>query len=112
MDKAELKRKWIEALRSGRYRQTTGRLTDGEGGYCCLGVLCAIQDPNWADKFYDLETHTIWGDEWGQKFDFSRELIGGRTASRLAKMNDGAINLPPRSFDHIAGWIEAMIETN
>lgn len=28
---------WIDALRSGDYKQTTGCLVDGNG-YCCLGV--------------------------------------------------------------------------
>lgn len=33
--------KWIKALRSGKYKQTTGSLRDDKG-HCCLGVLCAI----------------------------------------------------------------------
>ena len=38
---AHVKEKWIAALRSGKYKQTTGRLMRGDG-YCCLGVLCQI----------------------------------------------------------------------
>jgi hypothetical protein len=34
----QIKQRWIEALRSGEYEQTQGRLRD-ETGYCCLGVL-------------------------------------------------------------------------
>ncbi len=34
-------KKWVEALESGDYTQTTGRLKD-ESGYCCLGVACEI----------------------------------------------------------------------
>lgn len=37
--------KWIEALRSGEYAQTTGRLQDFEG-YCCLGVACELFAPS------------------------------------------------------------------
>ena len=37
----EIKAKWIEALKSGKYKQTKGTLKD-EHGYCCLGVLCEI----------------------------------------------------------------------
>lgn len=37
----EMKTKWVEALRSGKYKQTTGLLKDAEG-YCCLGVLASI----------------------------------------------------------------------
>lgn len=36
-----LRKTWVEALRSGNYKQTRGRLHAG-GGYCCLGVLCEI----------------------------------------------------------------------
>lgn len=37
----ELKAKWVEALRSGRYKQGRRCLGDGEYApyYCCLGVL-------------------------------------------------------------------------
>jgi hypothetical protein len=34
-------RKWVEALRRGDFKQTTGRLYL-DGSYCCLGVVCAI----------------------------------------------------------------------
>lgn len=37
----KLKKKWIKALRSGKYQQTSGSLYDGEG-YCCLGRLCVV----------------------------------------------------------------------
>jgi len=30
---------WLEALRSGSYEQTRGKLK-GDDGHCCLGVLC------------------------------------------------------------------------
>lgn len=34
---------WVDALRSGQYKQTKYRLQD-ESGYCCLGVACRIAD--------------------------------------------------------------------
>src|SRR6266851_1373779 len=34
-------RKWVDALRSGKYQQTTGKLSDGQA-YCCLGVACEV----------------------------------------------------------------------
>jgi len=37
----EIKKKWIDALLSGDYKQTQEYLRDDEG-YCCLGVLCDI----------------------------------------------------------------------
>ena len=39
---ARIKRKWVAALRSGKYAQGQGFLKDEDGGYCCLGVLCSI----------------------------------------------------------------------
>lgn len=38
---AENRRKWVEALRSGRYPQARHALRMG-AGYCCLGVACDI----------------------------------------------------------------------
>ena len=36
-----VKKKWVEALRSGIYDQDKLKLKTDEG-YCCLGVLCDI----------------------------------------------------------------------
>lgn len=43
----ELKAKWVEALRSGSYKQLHGCIKDsnketGITGYCCSGVLCEV----------------------------------------------------------------------
>ena len=42
----KLQKEWVKALRSGRYKQTTGVLCNlNTGGYCCLGVagrVCGI----------------------------------------------------------------------
>ena len=39
-------RLWVDALRSGKYEQTTGALhkifINGGSGYCCMGVACEI----------------------------------------------------------------------
>jgi hypothetical protein len=50
--KADIKSKWLAALRSGQYEQTDMRLRH-DGGYCCLGVLCDL---------YSQETGVEW---WG-----------------------------------------------
>lgn len=45
LTKAERRRRiqlWVDALRSGKYRQTTGMLHRKNGGYCCLGVACDV----------------------------------------------------------------------
>ncbi len=48
-----VKQKWVEALRSGKYKQGRSVLRS-ESGFCCLGVLCdiyhktrKIQGTNW-----------------------------------------------------------------
>jgi hypothetical protein len=38
----EVKDKWLSALRSDKYKQTTGLLNHNDEGFCCLGVLCEI----------------------------------------------------------------------
>jgi hypothetical protein len=36
-----IKSKWVSALRSGEYKQTTAKLR-GYDKFCCLGVLCNL----------------------------------------------------------------------
>lgn len=41
----EIKEKWVKALRSGKFPQSTmalKRVTEKGEGYCCLGVLCEV----------------------------------------------------------------------
>lgn len=51
MPNTEVIKKWVEALRSGEYKQTTGKLhrvtlnenlPEEPPGMCCLGVLCDL----------------------------------------------------------------------
>lgn len=38
-----IRQKWVAALRSGKYQQTTQKLKNhGTNNFCCLGVLCDI----------------------------------------------------------------------
>lgn len=48
----EIKKLWIEALRSGKYKQGKGKLKR-DGKYCCLGVLCAISP--WKNCFMRMK---------------------------------------------------------
>lgn len=50
---AEVKQKWLDALRSGEYKQAKSALRNGDG-YCCLGVLCDL---------HAKATGHVWGDE-------------------------------------------------
>jgi hypothetical protein len=35
------KKRWVKALRSGKYKQDVGQLKSNQG-FCCLGVLCDV----------------------------------------------------------------------
>lgn len=56
----ELKAKWMAALRSGEYRQTTNTLCDElpMPSYCCLGVLCVIAKQELDSSAYNWLTKT------------------------------------------------------
>lgn len=97
------KRKWLEALRSGKYKQHTEGALYEEGRYCCLGVagsLCGITDSK-------LENHGF----LQQPELSSRQVrkipkaIRGDAADSapgvLSLMNDRGA-----SFKQIANWIE------
>lgn len=61
-EQKELRRRWVEALRSGKYQQGRDYLCtvnpDGTKTYCCLGVLLDIIHPDWwrRDLTRDLTT--------------------------------------------------------
>lgn len=42
---------WVNALRSGDYKQGTGVLRDKNDNYCCLGVACDLAGVEW--RAYD-----------------------------------------------------------
>lgn len=107
----ELKGKWIEALRSGNYRQGTGLLKcDAEGGltrYCCLGVLCELVDPN---KFkrrdlgggrYDYGVHGLSSDVTLPSNVQHEVGLSDEECNTLAEKNDGGY-----TFQDIANYIE------
>jgi hypothetical protein len=37
-----IKKLWVEALRSGKYKQGRGKLRNESNEFCCLGVLCNL----------------------------------------------------------------------
>ena len=105
---AEIKKEWVEALRSGKFIQ--GRdLLRSRDKHCCLGVLCEIQskhtghkwetalsDPNsftFLDGFYGLGSRTLnWCD------------LKSTEALALASMNDKG-----STFEEIAKYIEEKL---
>lgn len=105
----EFGEKWITALRNGEYKQGKDRLKDIFGGYCCLGVACAMQG---IDDFKDNQW--IGGrSAWSltiPEINSIPELLKGTPAQSdfvgdVSKMNDDGI-----PFHEIADWIETNVE--
>lgn len=42
--------KWVEALRSVKYKQGRDLLRSADNTYCCLGVLCDIEGAEWVNR--------------------------------------------------------------
>jgi len=113
---ASLKAKWIEALRSGKYKQGRWALRTRSGKYkqgrwalrtksddfCCLGVLC------------DISGVSKW-EENGQCYSYDgalcllppclRNQLTREAKETLMEMNDYS----GMSFPHIADWIKTNI---
>lgn len=103
----EQKAKWLEALRSGRYKQGRGALS-GIGGFCCLGVFCDVVDSaGWRPAVLGAMAWTTGSGYLTTPSTtfIPRELaypgLGALVQSRLAEMNDNGA-----SFEEIANWIE------
>jgi hypothetical protein len=122
---AEIKTKWVEALRSGEYDQARGVLHDRDnGGFCCLGVLCKVIGAAFGPGSEEREDR-----EYGpytEEYDYV-PVLNGRVISNheddelsppfckeigipdqgiLIHMNDGSDDESPKSFAEIADYIE------
>jgi hypothetical protein len=92
----EIKTKWLEALRSGEYKQGAERLyTEETDTYCCLGVL---------NKVCNLEScSTVYlrGNKVPNmlNLDVTPDIT---LTTILTNMNDAQ----GKSFNEIADWIE------
>lgn len=104
-----IKAKWLEALRSGKYKQGRERLRDVNKGtatyeYCCLGVLADCAAMDWDQRFANVDDEVMPLCEM--------DLLPTNVADRrygldlvaqkeLAEMNDEGA-----TFTVIADWIE------
>ena len=101
----EIKKRWVDALRSGQYKQGQNRLKSGDR-FCCLGVLCDLSridlGENWDNednfnfKSGELPQNVM---EWAGLSD-ARGLYSF-TSPSLTELNDTGV-----SFVEIAGIIE------
>jgi len=71
MDKQELRKKWIDTLRSDKYEQGRTSLRSLDNKYCCLGVLCDIIDNT---KWNRLRSWMFPGDLVGYQYITDRDM--------------------------------------
>src|SRR5687767_12329689 len=101
-----VKAKWLEALRSGKYKQARLRMRHPNGagtedGFCCLGVLCEVLRPNeWTRSESGSWMHH--GNMEYPSGQILREAgLEFNQAKRFAGMNDNR-----DTFEEIADHIE------
>ena len=99
----ELKKKWIDALRSGNYTKGIGRLCSIKNGvkrHCCLGVLYELDygpgrwEPACGPDGY-LATHN------GDSSFYGADILGDGDMHQLALINDDN-----DSFEPVVAFIE------
>jgi hypothetical protein len=117
----EIKKKWVKALRSGKYEQGRGNLKNSDGQFCCLGVLCDLyqqehKDVEWKDKWGRITMLDHWSNlpwpvmVWSDMLTlplFGKDQVSGFNKDRvsLIDLNDGRGG-SPHSFKEIADVIE------
>lgn len=98
----EWKARWMNALRSGEYKQSTGHLRN-DYGFCCLGVLCDIFDNQRWIRDNSQGVYEYQGSISGLSADIKHEVgLWYEPEGKLIDLND----LERRSFHEIAKWIE------
>lgn len=105
---AKVKTKWVDALRSGEYKQASGVLRDDNDAFCCLGVLCdvAVKEgleitvfpPPTSDEEADSEEFsTNWGGYgYGSRYD--DEVLPGEVRE-WAGLDDNSPEVPRQDTD-------------
>jgi hypothetical protein len=114
--KAKMKQKWIDALRSGKYKQGDGYLcnTDENGvdKHCCLGVLAEVAGVK-REILYGKETLTeigrsrwlgTWAKSGEPEYETHKPSTHTTLQRKLAAKNDSKW-----SFKRIATWIQKNV---
>lgn len=111
--KKEVIEQWIKALRSGKYKQTTGLLKEslnkhkkdaGKVGFCCLGVLCDLAAKDGGEQWVHTEndTYRMHGQSGLLPKKFSAWLeLSSKDVEDLIEMNDEHRAKFPRIAKHI-----------
>jgi hypothetical protein len=103
---ADVKAKWVAALRSGEYKQTRGVLADKQG-FCCLGVLCEIAVRGGAIDDYDGDDSvpSFAVQDWAGLEHRNPSVFFDNFSTNLADVNDGHL----QTFAVIADVIEEQL---
>jgi len=94
----EVKKLWIEALLSKKYRQGRDYLRttdkDGEFHYCCLGVLCDLYAQKVGGRWNDEEYGGFFVDEQG----VSNNVVLPQGVVKWAGLSDSCPTVPKAGF--------------
>lgn len=97
--------KWIEALRSGKYKQGAGKLRVGDC-YCCLGVACevpGIEGRNSEDGYVYMGLVATAPRKVVELLGLVSEVGSARgSGTNLTRLNDHGV-----PFEEIANMLEA-----
>lgn len=100
--------KWREELASGKYSQCQGKLR-GETGYCCLGVLLDIFEPNQWTKRSPNSNRFCHPKGINMETEIQREefykLTGLKKQDYFIQLNDNADN-----FDEVIQYIDILLD--
>jgi len=98
---AELKKQWVEALRSGKYEQGQQYLQKDDK-FCCVGVLCDIINPeSWRSAVGSIKRWEGFVDTLPYGVN-SQIGLSHTSEAHLIDMNDKH----EESFETIANYIE------
>ena len=116
--KADIAKKWSDALRSGKYKQSRGALHNNEG-FCCLGVLCELAIANGVALDVSPGTPklpiTKYNETWYVLPRAVQEWSGACTPGAVLDLSDGTMTLATyndtgHTFEQIADIIDANVD--
>lgn len=88
--KNNIMKKWVKALRSGKFKQGTGTLKQfnkqGQAQHCCLGVLCELYNQEMKKNKKKMLSETICDNDSDFSHGYSR--FGGKKEDLPKEVKD------------------------
>lgn len=99
----EFIQKWIEELKSGKYKKGKGALRSRSDKFCCLGVACGMLEPSGWKVFNGHSWHS------GKMGSLSLEQlekigISDEIQDQLIGLNDSN-----ETFDEVINYLELLV---